>query len=359
MKNIFKEIRIDNFNSYFGSILQNPDAVLQKTGKRIENMRELVSDAHVWSAMQSRKSGSLSLDWNVDDDFIKNLINNLNYQEISRAILDAVFYGYSILEIIWERNTNKILPIKLKVLPIEKFSFDSNGDTRLYGSDKVINSQKLIIVKNNSTNQNPYGEAVLTRCYWPVKFKNAGFRFWANYMERFGSPLVLGKYPRGTSNEDAEKLLEHLSNLTEDSAIVSPEDVAVEIKDANNYGTSAMYSEMIDKCNAEISKAILSQTLTSEVTSGSKAAAETHLKVRAEVIESDIKLLENAWNELITKIYSLNSFNSEKPIFKIDKTEIEAGFKLERDKILVKDCGLNFTKDYWVRNYRINDNELD
>lgn len=359
MKNIFKEIRINNFNNYFGSLLQNPDSVLQKTGKRIENMRELSSDAHVWSSIQSRKSGTLSLDWNVDDTDIQELINKLNYEETSTVILDALFYGFSVIEIIWEDKNGKIIPKRLKTLAIENFSFDSDGEILINGKNTKINRHKLLIIKNNSSARNPYGEAILTRCYWPVKFKNAGFRFWANYMERFGNPLVVGKYPRGTTNEDAEKLLDHLSNLAEDSAVVSPDDVNIEIKDANNYGTSAMYSELIDKCNAEISKAILSQTLTSEVSAGSKAAAETHLKVRSQVIESDIKLLESAWNQLIGKIYELNYYNSSKPIFRIDKTELEAGFKLERDKTLVKDCGLNFTKDYWIRNYGINESELN
>jgi phage gp29-like protein len=115
---------------------------------------------------------------------------------------------------------------------------------------------------------------------------------------------------------------------------------------------------MIDKCNAEISKAILSQTLTSEVTSGSKAAAETHLKIRNEVIENDIKFVEDAWNQLISKIYQVNFTSKNVPAFAIDKSEIESSKKLQRDKALVKDCGIKFNNNYWMRNYNIKEDEL-
>jgi len=52
----------------------------------------------------------------------------------------------------------------------------------------------------------------------------------ANFIERYGMPIVIGKYPRGTS--DADKLLEALTNLAEGSAIVNPDDVNLELKQA-------------------------------------------------------------------------------------------------------------------------------
>jgi phage gp29-like protein len=359
MKELLKQIKIEKYSDYFGFQLPNPDTVLRKTGKAINQMKDLTYDAHLWSAMQSRKSGILSLDWNIDKLEIKELLLRLDYENTSNSMLDAIFYGFSAFEIIWNEkiiNRKKVIfPSELKSIDSSLINFDMDGNLKL--NSNKLNPLKYLLIRNKPSSENPYGEALLTRCYWPIKFKNAGFGFWTSYMEKFGSPLVIGKYPRGTSNEEANKLLDHLTNLAEDSAIVSPEDFDLEIKDANNYGTTAMYSEMIDKCNAEISKAILSQTLTSEVTTGSKAAAETHMKIRAEIIESDSRLLESAWQQLINKIWEVN-YNTEIPKFRIDRSEIESTRKLDRDSRLVNECGLKFSNKYWLRNYNINKEEL-
>jgi phage gp29-like protein len=364
MKNIFNTLKINNYNAFFDGILPNPDTVLKRLGLNGDSLKDLLSDSHVWSCVQSRKSGVISLDWDVGENTInlKQIISNLNYESSSKAFLNAILYGFSVIEIIWEQkqinNQKLIVPTKLNPLPISNFGINSAGELQLKENQGTLPKFKTLLIRNESDESNPYGESVLSRCYWPVKFKNSSFRFWASYMEKFGSPVVIGKYPRGTSNEDAEKLLEHLSNLADDSAIVSPNDIELELKDANNHSTSAMYSEMIDKCNAEISKAILSQTLTTEVNSGSKAAAETHLKVRKEIIEQDARLLESAWNDLINIFYEINFSGTEIPKFNISKLELESTHKLARDKALVKDCGLKLANSYWARNYNIPESEI-
>lgn len=357
MKKLFREIKTNNLFGFYKNMLPNPDLVLRQTGSSIQDMKDLLYDSHVWSCVQSRKSGVLSLDLEIQSDnpIYQELVQNLDYEKVSKSILNSILYGYSILEIVYEKSGNYILPVEIKEHHHNEFTI--NNKSEIYHKEEKLDSRKILLIINNSSLSSPYGESILTRCYWPVKFKQADFRFWASYMERFGTPIVHGKYPRGTNSDEAQKLLDHLKNLNEDSAIVSPEDVKLEIKDSNNYGTSAMYAEMIDKCNAEISKAILSQTLTTEIGSGSKAAAETHLKVRKEIIENDAKLLENAWNKLFKIISELN-FNSEKVSLKISRKEIESDIKLERDKTLVKECGVTFTKKYWQKHYNFKEDEI-
>lgn len=34
-------------------------------------------------------------------------------------------------------------------------------------------------------------------CFWPVAFKKGGMKFWLRFAEKFGSPWVIGKHPRG------------------------------------------------------------------------------------------------------------------------------------------------------------------
>ena len=47
--------------------------------------------------------------------------------------------------------------------------------------------------KNNSSKENPYGKSLLATLYWLFFFKQNGFKFWAKFLERFGTPILLGK----------------------------------------------------------------------------------------------------------------------------------------------------------------------
>jgi phage gp29-like protein len=164
---------------------------------------------------------------------------------------------------------------------------------------KMLPDYKFLIPVYKGSYTNPYGTGLLSKCYWPVTFKNGGLRFWATYMERYGMPTVLGRYERGSTMNEAQELAAHLSEMSQDSVIVAPSDVSLQMVEANRHGSVELYSKMIENCNSEISKAILSQTLTTEIDAGSRAAAEIHYRVRGEIIESDMRFVK-AW---IKKLY--------------------------------------------------------
>ncbi len=317
-----------SFQNYLG-ILPNPDKILSKIGKSIEVYRELKNDPHVWSCIQSRKSGLLSQNYKIDANnaesslisFIESVFSNLDLQKIWRDCLEAPLFGYQPLEIIWDYSNsgNKIIPIDVIGKPQEWFVFDVNGKLRFRATDGSIGEElpeyKFINLSYESTYLNPYGESLLAKCYWSVTFKSGSMRFWVNFMEKYGMPVLIGQYQRGATYEESKKLAENLANLLDDAVIVAPSDIKIEMKEATRTSSVDLYRDLIKQCNSEISKILLSQTLTTELDSGSYAAAETHLKVRHEVIRNDMKLVEKAMNQLIKFIIDLNFTNKTYPKF--------------------------------------------
>ncbi|ROL61552.1 DUF935 family protein [Bacteroidetes/Chlorobi group bacterium ChocPot_Mid] len=357
----------------FIGILPNPDRVLRRTGKTIEAYRELKNDPHVWSCIQSRKSGTLSLETRiVQNNADKRVVNevdeivrSLDLQQIIRDILEAPLFGYQPLEIIWEMTGSKrkyMLPKSIVAKPQEWFFFDTEGKLkyRRIGvmSGEEIPAMKILCARYESSYLNPYGESLLSKCYWPVTFKNGGLRFWVSFTEKYGMPFLLGQYTRGASGDEIQRLAETLSEIAQDGVIVSPNDIKLELHEAVKSTSVELYRELIRYCNAEISKAILSQTLTTELDMGSYAAAETHFKVRREVILSDIRLVESVMNELISFIVRLN-FNSERiPKFNVIVSDEENLQKVERDLKLAQTGQVRFTKKYWMDNYGFKDEEV-
>lgn len=120
-----------------------------------------------------------------------------------------------------------------------------------------------------------------------------------------------------------------------------------------------MYKELISFCNNEISKAILSQNLTTEVNKGSYAASKTHFQIRRELIEADKRLVENAMNELFKKIVDLNTKTNDYPKFQFKQIDAESESRLQRDKILSQYTNINFNKKYWSKHYALDEDEFD
>jgi phage gp29-like protein len=361
-----------SFYKFLG-ILPNPDRVLRRTGKTIDVYRELKNDPHVWSCIQSRKSGTLSLEARIVENGVnKNIVaeidamlKSLDLQQIIRDVLEAPLFGFQPLEIIWEiigQDRKYIVPKAVSAKPQEWFFFDGEGKM-MYRKDGATNGEqvpemKILNARYEASYLNPYGEALLSKCYWPVTFKNGGLRFWVNFTEKYGMPILLGQYTRGATKEEIETLADDLANMTEDAVIVAPADIDIELHEAVKSTSAELYRELIKYCNAEISKAILSQTLTTELDMGSYAAAQTHFRIRREVIQSDIRLVESVMNELIRYIVDLNFSGQGYPKFSLMMNDSENMQKVDRDMKLARTGQIKFTKKYWMENYGFKEEEI-
>lgn len=192
-------------------------------------------------------------------------------------------------------------------------------------------------------------------------------------------PHLIGKHPRGASKDETNTLADMLEDMVQDAIAVIPDDSSVEIQEANKSSSAEIYEKLIDKMNAEISKAILGQTLTTEIGStGSYAASNTHFAIRQDIVDADRKLVESVINQLIQWIYEINfadcrqsakrsgdTFNAdnqepnqEVPVFEMYEPEDVDLTLAQRDKIL-SETGVKFTKEYFIKAYGLEEEDFD
>ena len=355
-----------------GMYLPNPDPVLKKQGKDITVYNELLSDGHLGGCVSSRKAGVKSLEWGIDRGkaksrqakLIEDLFNNLNIDRIIEEILSAVLFGYQPMEVMWERTGNYVLPKDIIGKPPEWFVFDEDNQLRFRTKENYINGEllpdkKFILPRNNATYQNPYGFPELSRCFWPITFKRGGLKFWVVFTEKYGMPFIVGKKPRGTDKNETDALADILETMVQDAIAVIPDDASVEIMEASGKSASAdIYAKLLEFCKTEVAITILGQNLTTEVKGGSYAAAESHMAVRQDIVYGDKKLVERVFNELIGWIYELNFGNGERPVFSMWEEEDVDIDQATRDKTLT-DCGVKFTKVYYMRAYGFEEGDLE
>ncbi len=359
-----------NFYS-LSSYLPDPDSVLRKQGKDIRVYKDLLCDSHVFACVLSRKSGVLSLEWEIKNgtdkteltEKLEKLLQKLDIYRLINDILDCILFGFQPIEIIWGKVDNLILPIELKSKPPEWFCFDDENQLKFrtkehyYGEE--LPTKKFLCPQSNPSYENPYGERTLSRVFWPATFKKGGMKFWVIFTEKYGIPHLVGKHPRGASKEETDNLADLLEDMVQDAVAVIPDDSSVEIQEANKSSSAEVFEKLIDKMNAEISKAILGQTLTTEIgANGSYAASNTHFAVRQDIIDSDKKLVEKTINQLIQWICDINFANQDVPIFEMYQEEDVDLTLAQRDKI-ISECGVKFTKEYFIKTFGYEDEDFE
>jgi len=355
-----------------GMPLPNPDPVLKKMGKDITAYKSLLSDAYIGGCASSRAAGVQALSWDIDSsadsraaDFCRQALKDLKFHKVISALLSAPLYGYTIAEIIWRlKSDNLVYPVSVDVKPRHWFCYD--GDNRLMfrsrenPTGEFLPDRKFLVATNNAEYENPYGDAVMSRCFWPGVFKHGGVKFWVTFAEKFGMPHVIGKLPRSAGEDEERRLLHMLDNMVRDAVAVIPDNSDVEIRDYNATGqSSALYKDLLGYCDKAVAIALLGQTLTTDVgDAGSYAAAKTHMLVRDDIVDSDKKIIEETAQQLINWICELNFPNEPRPEFSMyspKKIDIE---RANRDKVLT-DSGVRFKKNYYTREYDLSEDDFD
>jgi len=376
---LFTEIatrdRFESVATKMMSVLPDPDSIFIENNYDYTVYRDLFTDPHLMATIQQRKMQVMQMDYQIDyneNNMIKNDVESffkkLLVSEIIGDIMDAIFFGFMVQEIEWEKDGKKLFPKKLIGKPQEWFIFDKRNELRMrkykngyyfYEEGEKLPPYKFVLTQHKPTFTNPYGEKILSRCYWPVQLKKGGIEFWQLMMERYGMPYLVGKYPNTFTELQKKEFLEQLEDMVKDNITIFEETLGVEIKDSPKYEIGQLYENLVKFHNKEISKAVLTVTLTTEVEGvGSYKASEIHKDMLGYLGVSDKKLVESSLNKLIDFFCELNYGNVERPRIKLIKKEAIVEESAERDRLLSK-IGVKFTKEYFMKRYNLGDGDFE
>jgi len=192
-----------------------------------------------------------------------------------------------------------------------------------------------------------------------VTFKRSGIEFWQLMMERYGMPYLIGKYPNSFTQQQKDEFKKQLEDMAEDNITIFENSLEIELKESPQYDIGQLYEILVNFHNKEISKAVLTVTLTTEIEKvGSYKASEIHKEMLSYLGVTDKKLVEKALNILIQYYCFLNYGKIEAPRVKLNKKEAVVEESAERDKIL-SDIGVKFTKEYFKKRYNLSETDFE
>ncbi len=280
------------------------DRILQLAGGW-RGYEELLRDDQVAATFGQRRLAVVRRPWTVQPggemrrdrqaaDLVRSTLARLDWDAITDQMLYARFYGFAVAEVMWRVDGGTIGVDDIRVRDRARFAFAPDGALLLRTSarpqgEPVPQRKFWVAAVGASHHDEPYGRGLANALYWPVWFKRAGARFWATFLEKFGAPTAVGRFPAGTDAAERTRLLEAVQAIQTDAGIILPEGMAIELIEASRGGT-ASYQEWMAYWDRAIAKIVLGQTMTTEDGS-SRAQAQVHWDVREDIVAADADLV--------------------------------------------------------------------
>ena len=281
---------------------QNPDDLVAGNGLDIYD--KMMTDAQVRMAVNHKRFAVISSDWDIlpastsgSDrevaEFVRFCFNDMKGSLVQSVfgILNSLVHGYSISEMVFRPFetgpfAGKWGLEKVKPKHPEPYDFDIDpygNITALWLTDENgkrsrLPMWKFIIYTYLPEFGRPWGRSDLRAVYKHWWSKDFLLKWWNIYLETFGAPTRVGKYPAGaTSVTKQEDLKSVLRDIVNNTAITLPDDMDIEFITSSG---DAGFEKAIEYHDRQIVKGILGQTLTSDEgnKSGSYALGNVHME---------------------------------------------------------------------------------
>lgn len=310
-----------------------------------EDMEE--KDGHLFAELQKRRLSLQGIDWQIkpprnataaekkDAEMLQELLEDMTFlDDLIFDMSDAILKGFSNNEITWHQEERTWLPSQIEFKDPSWFTTHPDNRNELRLRDNSVNGAELQsfgwVTHVHKTKSGYLGRNGLARVLaWPYLFKNYSIRDLAEFLEIYGLPLRLGKYPTGASDSEKQTLLRAVMSIGHNAGGIIPKGMDIDFQEAAK-GSQAPFEFMALFMEKIQSKAILGGTLTSQADgkSSTNALGNVHNEVRQELRNSDLKQIgATLTRDLVFPIYYLNgksySRPNRSPYFEFDVTEPE------------------------------------
>lgn len=284
-------------------------------------------DAHCRAEYDKRRSAPVALDWSIEpptnasaaekaaaayaEEVLRDTVDDL--EDVILAMMDAPGYGYAGIELEWERVGRDWVPnfhprpqtwLTTDLLRRELRLVDGTGD------GAPLQPGGWILHTPAKTKTGYVGRAGLFRaCLWPFLYKSYAVGDFAEFLETYGLPIILGKYMAGATPEEKASLLRAVAALGHDARAIMPEGMSLEIQKVTGGGEGSHHLAMVDWADRAQSKAILGQTTSSEAkaTGMGSGIATLHGEVRHDILRSDARQVAGTLTrDLVYTLVALN-----------------------------------------------------
>jgi phage gp29-like protein len=215
------------------------------------------------------------------------------WRDVLNHLATAIGVGVAVAELVWESGRLvDVVPV-----PQSRLVADQNEPWRLRvrtEDDPAIGvaldeqPAKWIVHRPRAALGRSFDGGLLRASALLYLAQNLSFKDWLIFSQVAGMPIRVAQFDQGTPEDDKRQLLKMLEALGTDAVAALGKNIDLRFYDPAK-SESRPYEPIQDYCNTEITILWLGQHLTTDMgSSGSRAAAEVHDRVREDLLASDI-----------------------------------------------------------------------
>ncbi|MEW6250262.1 MAG: DUF935 family protein [Planctomycetota bacterium] len=215
------------------------------------------------------------------------------FRDVLTHLANAIGYGISVAEIVWEDGRL----VDLVPVPYPRLIADPHEPWRLrvltedeptLGVPLDEHPAKWLVHQPRATPGRPFEGGLLRASALLFLAQNLSFKDWLIYSQVAGMPVRVAQFEPGTPDRDKQELLRMLQALGTDAVAVFGKNIELKFIESAR-AADRPYAPLQEYCNTEVTILWLGQHLTTDIrTSGSRAAAEVHDRVREDLLADDI-----------------------------------------------------------------------
>ena len=198
----------------------------------------------------------------------------------------------------------------------------------------------------------PFGLGAAHWCIWPVWLKRQVLRMWSVALEKFGAPVLVGRYRKDAPQQEIDALLTTMAQAASASCIAIPEGQDVQMLAAAKSGGpggsgGGDFRSMLAALDRMIAEAVVGQHATSEIGQHVGTAQVQNETLQALIASDEHRLSECLRSTVATWLTDWNFPGAAVPRLRRDTSppeDLEA--RARRDHTLAQASGLRPAPDY-------------
>jgi len=352
-------LKIGNSVQFTQQFLELPTKLYSKpeTEEFYSLIEYMLLDAQVSASFEARKAAILSIPHFFDGDEkavdkVQYALEEIDFEKDLESALNFLVFGSYYFVVNWKLENNFFKIASIDPAHPRYFRWTPKGELYIKTptGDHKAPPYRIIYFRRNPTPENPYGESILKACYpaWKLKYETLNQVF--AYQEKYANPPLVGIKKEGDIDDESK-----LRKIAEDLASVKSGATAFiqgvdDIKIIQTMSGTYSFTNILNWCNEEISRAITKQTLTTNNSeTGTYALGKVHQETLENIAILDAKYIARKLNiTLIRWILELNDIQ-EKCQFKFEipnEAELDDIFK-------ATDKGLKVPASYLYRRLNV------
>lgn len=267
-------------------------------------------DAHLAGEFGKRSGALQTLEWSVEppqdasreekkaaawaEEILRDVVDD--WEPVLEAMMEAVGHGIAAIELEWRLDGSERIPM-FHPRPQTWLQLDrTRRELRLRdgsGDGAQLWPMGWILHQPGRPKTGYIGRSGLLRpLVWPWIYRAYALSDFAEFLETFGLPIIMGKYFQGASEAEKSSLMRAVVALGHDARAIMPSEMQIEIsKITGTGGDSTPHLAMMEWAEKAMSKLILGGTLTTQAdgASSTNALGKVHNEVRQDILKADAK----------------------------------------------------------------------